>query len=189
MQRTDIHPAPAEFTDEQLAADPILQFFHYAHLPAALQSTSERFCRLAVNIATMLPRNAERSVALRKLLEAKDAAVRANVAAAPKEQDFLDGLKIERRELNGRAGKLHAFLSGKTGDLNSISNVQRDLLTQQHSAMLEYLAILDARIENIEIERAGGDYRSTARQDEPARELDEPVTIGEEHDDPPAFEG
>lgn len=31
------------------------------------------------HIVTSLPRNAERTVALRKLLEAKDAAVRANV--------------------------------------------------------------------------------------------------------------
>lgn len=35
------------------------------------------FCELAYTIVGSLPRNAERSVALRKLLEAKDAAVRA----------------------------------------------------------------------------------------------------------------
>lgn len=74
-----IHPAPVEFTDEQLTTDPILRYFHYAHLPAALQGASSPFCRLAQHIVTSLPRNAERTVALRKLLEAKDAAVRANV--------------------------------------------------------------------------------------------------------------
>jgi hypothetical protein len=74
-----IHPAPNEFSDEQLAADPILRFFHYRHLPPALQETSSHFCTMANRIVTVLPRNAERTVALRKLLEAKDAAVRASL--------------------------------------------------------------------------------------------------------------
>ena len=76
-----IHPAPAEFTDAQIAADPILHFFHHAHLPERLQQTSRMFFSLALYTVNMLPRNAERTVALRKLLEAKDAAVRANLPA------------------------------------------------------------------------------------------------------------
>lgn len=76
---TGIHPAPSEFSNQQIAEDPILHFFHYAHLPAKLQSTSRNFFLLAHNIIHTLPRNAERTVALRKLLEAKDAAVRANL--------------------------------------------------------------------------------------------------------------
>jgi hypothetical protein len=75
----EIHPAPEGFSDEQLAADPILRYFHYAHLPEKLQAASRPFCELAAHIVGTLPRNAERTVALRKLLEAKDAAVRANV--------------------------------------------------------------------------------------------------------------
>lgn len=74
-----IHPAPWQFDDQDVTNDPILRFFHYAHLPASLQLTSKPFCDLALHIITTLPRNGERSVALRKLLEAKDAAVRANV--------------------------------------------------------------------------------------------------------------
>ena len=58
----------------------ILQFFEYAHLPPALQTVSAPFCALAQAIARDLPRNPERTVALRKLLEAKDAAVRAFMA-------------------------------------------------------------------------------------------------------------
>lgn len=81
-----IHPAPARFSPTQIATDPILHFFHYAHLPAALQSASKPFCDLAEHIVTTLPRNPERTVALRKLLEAKDAAVRANLPA-PKLED------------------------------------------------------------------------------------------------------
>jgi len=72
----------------------ILQFFAYEHLPAHLQLISKPFCELAnaivygdndtaagtVTIGPPLPRNSERTVALRKLLEAKDAAVRATTA-------------------------------------------------------------------------------------------------------------
>jgi hypothetical protein len=61
-------------------ADPILQFFGYHHLPEAMQKVSRPFCDLANQIVDTLPRNAERTVALRKLLEAKDAAVRASIA-------------------------------------------------------------------------------------------------------------
>ena len=57
--------------------EPILQFFSYDHLPAHLQIVSMPFGQLAKNIVENLPRNPERTVALRKLLEAKDAAVRA----------------------------------------------------------------------------------------------------------------
>ena len=60
-----------------MARDPILQFFAYGPLPPALRDVSRPFCELAETIATTLPRNPERTVALRKLLEAKDAAVRA----------------------------------------------------------------------------------------------------------------
>jgi hypothetical protein len=57
--------------------DPLLQFFDYKHLPEHLQKVSMPFGRLAQEIIATLPRNPERTVALRKLLEAKDCAVRA----------------------------------------------------------------------------------------------------------------
>ena len=59
--------------------EPILQFFAYKHLPPELQYVSKPFGELADLIVSMLPRNPERTVALRKLLEAKDAAVRAKL--------------------------------------------------------------------------------------------------------------
>lgn len=58
----------------------ILQFFAYSHLPPHLQEVSGPFGTLAEAIIATLPRNPERTVALRKLLEAKDAAVRALIA-------------------------------------------------------------------------------------------------------------
>jgi hypothetical protein len=58
----------------------IMQFFAYSHLPEHLQSVSQPFATLAEALVANLPRNPERTVALRKLLEAKDAAVRARLA-------------------------------------------------------------------------------------------------------------
>lgn len=74
-----IHPAPYEFLPEEITNYPILRFFHYKHLPIVLQARSEPFCRLARMIIDTLPSNAERAAALRKLLEAKDCAVRAAI--------------------------------------------------------------------------------------------------------------
>lgn len=73
-------PKPVETIKPDFTMHPavksMLQFFEYAHLPAHLQAASRPFCELAKTIATG-PQNAETTVALRKLLEAKDAAVRA----------------------------------------------------------------------------------------------------------------
>jgi hypothetical protein len=56
--------------------EPILQFFGFEHLPEHLQNVSRLFQMLAQHLVEACPRNPERTVALRKLLEAKDAAVR-----------------------------------------------------------------------------------------------------------------
>lgn len=63
--------------------DRLIQFFAYAHLPAHLQVISEPFAVLAEKIIHTLPANPERTVALRKLLEAKDCAVRAMIYKEP----------------------------------------------------------------------------------------------------------
>ena len=57
--------------------DRMLQFFAYDHLPEHLMMVSAPFCALAESLVATLPSNPERTVALRKLLEAKDCAVRA----------------------------------------------------------------------------------------------------------------
>ena len=57
--------------------DPIMKFFSYTHLKPEMQAVSKPFADLAEHLVQTLPRNAERTVALRKLLEGKDAAVRA----------------------------------------------------------------------------------------------------------------
>lgn len=76
-----------------------MQFFSYEHLPPHLAAVSKPFADLAraivgdeagmpagTSIQFPLPRNPERTIALRKLLEAKDAAVRARLAKESAEE-------------------------------------------------------------------------------------------------------
>jgi len=57
--------------------DRMMKWFSYDHLPEHLQDTSKAFFTLAESCCHTLDPGPERTVALRKLLEAKDAAVRA----------------------------------------------------------------------------------------------------------------
>jgi hypothetical protein len=57
--------------------EPLLQFFVWDHLREDLQPTSKAFAELAHEIVETLPRNPERTTALRKLVESKDCAIRA----------------------------------------------------------------------------------------------------------------
>jgi hypothetical protein len=59
--------------------DPVLQYFEYDHLPERLQEVSRPFYNLADLMRVTLPRSPERTVCFRKLLEAKDCAVRAAI--------------------------------------------------------------------------------------------------------------
>ncbi len=65
--------------------DYFLQFFAYGHLPPRLQEVSMPFDQLAQAIVKNLPANPERTAALRKLLEAKDCAVRALIVKSPED--------------------------------------------------------------------------------------------------------
>lgn len=58
-----------------------MRYFAWAHLPEALQAVSAPFGLLAINLLDALPDSAELTTALRKLLEAKDCAVRAALDA------------------------------------------------------------------------------------------------------------
>lgn len=72
-------------TDQQVTArldglaplEGILQHFGFIHLPDHLRAASRPFAEHAIRAVVTLPRNAERSAGLRKLLEAKDCFVRA----------------------------------------------------------------------------------------------------------------
>jgi hypothetical protein len=71
-EATQKNMAPATATEP----DPLDRFFDYSHLPPHLREVSQLFHDLAAHLIKMLPHTAERTVALRKLLEAKDCAVR-----------------------------------------------------------------------------------------------------------------
>ena len=74
----DLHPSIAG----------VLRFFAYDHLPEHLHAVSRPFFGLALDIALRIAADGpETTVALRKLLEAKDAAVRAVVAGADRDRD------------------------------------------------------------------------------------------------------
>lgn len=57
----------------------LLKWFEFEHLPEHLKVVSAKFFELACSLCAMVEPGPERTVALRKLLEAKDAAVRATV--------------------------------------------------------------------------------------------------------------
>lgn len=63
--------------DTLLGRYPILRFFEFDHLKGNLARLSSHFHAVAWAMAQELPYSAETSTFLRKLLEAKDCAVRA----------------------------------------------------------------------------------------------------------------
>lgn len=67
----------APFPEPHPAIRHVLNYFKCSHLPEHLQKVVGPFMALAVEVAARAPQNQETTVALRKLLEAKDAAVRA----------------------------------------------------------------------------------------------------------------
>jgi hypothetical protein len=70
--------AAAKASRDAMPADPpICKFFAFTHLPVHLQVVSEPFCALVDVILRNTKPGAEQSACLRKLLEAKDCAVRA----------------------------------------------------------------------------------------------------------------
>lgn len=57
----------------------LLQYFEYDHLPENLKAVSKPVCELVRKMAAELPSNPETTTGLRKLLEAKDCFVRAQI--------------------------------------------------------------------------------------------------------------
>jgi hypothetical protein len=59
--------------------DRMMKWFAFEHLPNHLKDTSRMFHSLASDICADIAAGPERTVALRKLVESKDAAVRAKL--------------------------------------------------------------------------------------------------------------
>lgn len=67
-----------------MADHPLTQFFTFAHLrDEKLQAVSRTYAELAQRTLELCPDNGQRDEALKKLLEAKDCAVRAMLFKAP----------------------------------------------------------------------------------------------------------
>lgn len=64
--------------DESLLDTDVMQYFEYDHLPLKMQAVSRPFCELAKKLRSELPVSFQLVMSLQKLLEAKDAAVRAS---------------------------------------------------------------------------------------------------------------
>ena len=82
----------------QLARAPyedMLSFFDYKHLPEGLQGISMPFNKLANSLVDQLPHHPQKMIALQKLLEAKDAAVRIAVAKTRIRRKEIQNLIVE----------------------------------------------------------------------------------------------
>lgn len=68
------------------AVEHVIQFFAFDHLPEPLRTVSGEFAALATKVMNNCPDDPETVHALRKLLEAKDCAVRAMVSVRNRKQ-------------------------------------------------------------------------------------------------------
>ncbi|MHB0966037.1 MAG: hypothetical protein ACYC36_06225 [Bellilinea sp.] len=62
-----------------------IQYFTYDHLPLQLQKIAKPIAELALHMEDTLPDGPEKSAGMRKLLEAKDCFVRANIVTKQQE--------------------------------------------------------------------------------------------------------
>ena len=65
---------------EEPREDRMMKWFAFEHLPEHLKVVSIKFYEVACSLCALVESGPERTVSLRKLLEAKDAAVRAVVS-------------------------------------------------------------------------------------------------------------
>lgn len=73
MSEEDITPEPPAVPHS------LMRYFSYEHLTEPMRGTARAFKSMAKHVDDSLPNCSEKTVALRKLLEAKDAAVRASL--------------------------------------------------------------------------------------------------------------
>lgn len=90
-EATEEERGAAIWDSADAAQEWIAQFFSYAHLPQPLADISRPFAEMAQRMLQTLPRNPERTVALRKLMESKDAAVRAFIGRSPMHPPTVTG--------------------------------------------------------------------------------------------------
>ena len=79
VDRFEVDPSVPVVVERPEPGERMMKWFEYEHLPEALACVSMRFFELAKYLVDEVPPGPERTVALRKLLESKDAAVRAKL--------------------------------------------------------------------------------------------------------------
>lgn len=78
-------------------SNPIMRYFSYSHLNPELQTISKPVGELAEVMNQLLPNSAEKTAGLRKLLEAKDCFVRANLPPVLESSStFAEGFKSDQ---------------------------------------------------------------------------------------------
>lgn len=134
----------------------ILQYFAYEHLPAHMQDFAGPFARLAAGLAASPP-SPELTVALRKLLEGRDAAVRAlRPQRTPAEVEAMaagwagpttarERVVLELAELEDRLSRLTPFLGG--AKFATLPAEQQADLREQEPVMRRYALILRRRLD------------------------------------------
>lgn len=89
----------------------MMRWFSFDHLPQELQGVSSIFGRAAEEVDRVLPESAEKTVALRKLLEGKDAAVRAKIEELePQREAFGTGAITQQPTGDSDAPNPHSDL-------------------------------------------------------------------------------
>jgi hypothetical protein len=133
----------------------ILQYFAHEHLPTHLQDVCRPFARLAAGLAA-IPPSPELTVALRKLLEAKDAAVRASLPQrTPAEVEVMaagwvgpttarERVVLELAEIEDRLSRLTPFLGSPK--FEALPAEQQADLREQEPVMRQYALILRRRL-------------------------------------------
>ncbi len=94
----------------------MLSFFDFRHLPEGLQGVSKPFYKLAHSLVEELPNHSQKMVALQKLLEAKDAAVRIAVASTHSQRDRMKFLIAEGCEKGDGVDEILASIHKKYPD-------------------------------------------------------------------------
>jgi hypothetical protein len=163
--------------------EPILQFFAFDHLPAHLQVISRGFAMLAIDNILTLPRNAERTVALRKLLEAKDCAVRAFIfksvlaPASPaicetSPRDNATSLPAVSEETSLAQPENGAVLCGSPRNGETSSAAASVVADNELAGHPEYLKLIEEPIAQIEAVAGGGDIADIELKSEGPPPLD-----------------
>ena len=115
----------------------MLSFFDFRHLPESLQNVSKPFYKLAQSLVDELPSHPQKMVALQKLLEAKDSAVRIAVAKTHAQRDHIKLLIAEGYDRGDKTDVIYRAIKEKYASTNITEEI-----------ILEYIELLQQEPED-----------------------------------------